>query len=116
MSHFAEVIDGKVKRVIVAEQDFINSGSVGDPSKWIQTSYNTHGGIHNAGGTPLRKNFANIGYSYDSTLDAFIPPKPFNSWLLDSESCTWVPPVPCPEGVFDWNESSLSWEPINGVS
>ena len=77
MSHFAEIDkDGTVLRVIVAEQDFIDSGAVGDPSNWVKTSYNTKGGVHEKGGAPLRKNYAGRGYKYDKTLDAFIPPEP----------------------------------------
>ena len=86
MAHFAEVINGIVKRVIVAEQDFIDSGAVGNPSNWKQTSYNTHGGIHKLGGTPLRKNYAGINYTYDEQRDAFIPPKPYPSWNLNEST------------------------------
>ena len=93
MSHFAQIDENNiVTNVIVAEQDFIDSGAVGDPSKWIQTSYNTQAGEHKLGGTPLRKNYAGIGYTYDSTLDAFIPPKPFNSWVLNEDTCLWNAP------------------------
>lgn len=112
MSHFAEVINGVVSRVIVAEQDFIDSGAVGDPSNWIQTSYNTRSGVHINGGIPLRKNYAGIGYSYDPIRDAFIPPKPFNSWIIDEFSCQWIPPIPKPEGNFIWNESLENWEAV----
>ena len=83
MSHFAKVENGTVTQVIVIEQDVLNLGHWGDPASWVQTSYNTHGGVHVNGGTPLRKNFAGIGYTYDSQRDAFYSPKPFNSWLLD---------------------------------
>ena len=93
MSNFAKVENGIVTQVISAEQDFINSGCVGDPSLWVQTSYNTIGGEHRLGGTPLRKNYAGIGYSYDAQRDAFIPPKPENGeWVLDDTSCLWVKP------------------------
>ena len=77
MSHYAQIDENNIViNVIVAEEDFIQSGSVGDPNSWIQTSYNTYGNVHQLGGTPLRKNYAGIGYTYDSILDAFIPPKP----------------------------------------
>jgi hypothetical protein len=76
MSHFAKVENGIVIQVIVAEQNFINTGAVGDPATWIQTSYNTHGGSHPQD-KPLRKNYAGVGYTYDLERDAFIPPKPF---------------------------------------
>ena len=113
MSHFAEIGDGGVVlRVIVAEQDFINSGAVGDPSRWIQTSYNTSGGVHRFGGTPLRMNYAGVGYTYDKDRDAFIPPRPFASWTLDEASCLWQAPSPRPEDdkLYYWDEASLSWQ------
>jgi len=96
MSHFAKIENNIVTQVIVAEQDFIDTGILGDPSQWIQTSYNTYGGVHLNGGTPFRKNFAGVGDTYDSTRDAFIPPRPFQSWILDEETCQWVPPVDYP--------------------
>ena len=78
---------------------------------WKQTSYNTHGGVHSSGGTPLRKNHAGIGYTYDEDRDAFIPPKPFNSWILNEQTCLWEAPVAYPtDGKFYiWNESTLTW-------
>jgi hypothetical protein len=109
MAHFAEVENGTVLRVIVAEQDFIDSGAVGDPSRWVQCSYNTRGGVHIAGGTPLRKNYPGPGWTYDAVRDAFYEPQPYPSWTLDKDSCTWKPPVPCPEGFYGWDEESLSW-------
>lgn len=90
MAHFAEIQNNIVVRVIVAEQDFIDSGAVGDPKNWIQTSYNTVKGQHTKGGTPLRKNFAGVGFTYDRVLDAFIPPKPSKEYKLDKKTCTWV--------------------------
>lgn len=76
-----------------------------------RTSYNTRGGIHLEGGTPFRKNYAGIGYSYDPQLDAFIPPKPFPSWQLNESTCFWEPPVPMPEDgeFYDWDEVSGQW-------
>lgn len=112
MSHFAQIDNNNiVTQVIVAEQNFIDSGAVGDPSRWIQTSYNTSGGQHRNGGTPLRKNYAGIGYSYDSQRDAFIPPKPFNSWILNEDTCLWDPPTPMPTDgkLYNWDEDTLSW-------
>ena len=117
MSHFAQIDDNNiVTQVIVAEQDFINSGAVGDPSKWIQTSYNTFGGQHKNGGTPLRKNYAGIGYIYDPVRDAFYTPKPFNSWSLNEDTCLWEAPTPYPTDgkIYDWNEASKSWVKIQG--
>ena len=76
-----------------------------------RTSYNTYGGVHSSGGTPYRKNYAGIGYTYDAGRDAFISPKPFASWLLDEETCLWNAPVPCPDdgNLYQWDEDSLSW-------
>jgi hypothetical protein len=120
LTHFAEVDNGIVIRVIVAEQDFIDSGSVGDPSRWIQTSYNTSGGIHydDETGDPsedqtksLRKNYAGIDSVYDSIQDAFYLPQPFDSWTLDEESCVWVAPVSMPTDgkAYNWDEETLNW-------
>lgn len=116
MAHFAKVEDGLVTEVLVISQDVINSGLFGDPSLFIQTSYNTRGGVHyNQQGEPdgpgLRKNYAGIGFSYDPLLDAFIPPKPYPSWLLNTETCLWEPPVPYPTDgkLYEWDEATLSW-------
>ena len=106
--HFAQVEDGIVTRVIVAEQDVIDSGIFGQG--WVQTSYNTHGGVHANGNTPLRKNYAGIGYTYDSQRDAFIPPQPFPSWLLNEETCLWSAPIPMPtDDLYHWDELTTSW-------
>ena len=94
MSHFAKVIDGLVTEVIVAEQDYIDT--LENPSSWVQTSYNTFGGVHALGGVPLRKNYAGVGYTYDAVRNAFIAPKPFDSWSLNEETCRWGSPVPRP--------------------
>jgi len=114
MAHFAEVVNGIVRRVIVAEQDFIDSGAVGIPSRWVQTSYNTHGGVHKLGGTPLRKNYAGIGYTYDEQRDAFIPPRPYQSWNLNEDTCLWESPIPYPNDnkPYLWNETTGSWEEV----
>jgi len=83
---------------------------------WKQTSYNTHGGIHNNGGTPFRKNHASIGYTYDEDRDAFISKKPYNSWILNEQTCLWESPIPMPtDGQrYKWNEQIQNWELING--
>ena len=111
MAHFAKVENGVVTQVIVIEQDVLNLGHWGDPASWVQTSYNTSGGVHLQGGTPLRKNFAGIGYTYDSGRDAFIPPKPFASWLLNETTCNWGAPTAMPtDGKrYTWRESTTSW-------
>jgi len=123
MGHFAKVSNGIVTRVIVAEADFFNNFVDDSPGKWIQTSYNTRGGVHYQPNTnepsedqskALRKNYAGIGYSYDATRDAFIPPKPFNSWTLNEDTCLWDSPVAYPEDgkLYKWNEEILNWEEV----
>ena len=82
---------------------------------WKQTSYNTKGGVHKLGGTPLRKNHAGIGYKYDEDRDAFIPPKPFDSWTLNEETCIWEAPVAHPNDgkTYSWNEENQTWQVID---
>jgi hypothetical protein len=113
MAHFAKVENGIVTQVIVAEQEFINSGAVGNPENWIQTSYNTYGGVHLLGGTPLRKNFAGVGFTYNVEKDAFIPQKPlqYESWLLNEERCIWEAPLEMPRDnkAYYWDEEQLEW-------
>ena len=111
MAHFAKVVDGKVTQVIVAEPEFFDTFVDSSPGEWIQTSYNTRGGVHTEGGTPLRKNYAGIGYTYDRTLDAFIPPQPYASWVLDTETGLWNAPTPMPvDGKrYKWDEATTSW-------
>ena len=116
MGHFAKVINGIVEEVIVAEQDFIDSGAVGDSENWVQTSYNTYGGVHKLGGTPLRKNFPSAGFIYDKNKDAFIPPKPleYESWVLNNDTCLWEAPTPYPNShdMYSWDEESETWKLI----
>jgi hypothetical protein len=120
MSHFAKVENGKVTAVIVAEQDFIDSGLVGEPSLWVQTSYNTRRGVHYIADsdTPssdqskaLRKNYAVIGGFYDSKNDAFYDIQPYPSWVLNTSTWLWESPIPCPGDVrnYYWDEATLSW-------
>jgi hypothetical protein len=111
MAHFAKVVDGVVTQVIVAEPEFFQTFVDSSPGEWIQTSYNTHGGQHRLGGTPLRKNYAGIGFTYDRTKDAFIPPKPFASWVLNEDTCLWNAPVAMPDDgkIYTWNETTTSW-------
>ena len=127
MGHFAQIDENNiVTQVIVAEQDFVNNLE----GTWVQTSYNTRANIHysqeldennkqipSADQTKaLRKNFAGIGYIYDSNRDAFIPPKPYNSWIVNETTCQWEAPVPYPDGAlfgeYDWNENTQSWDLI----
>jgi len=115
MAHFARVLNGIVEEVIVAEQDFIDNLVYDKPGKWIQTSYNTKGGVHTEGGTPLRKNFAGKGWTYDKTRDAFIPPKEYESYVLNEDTCLWEPPVARPddENRYAWNEPNKRWDVID---
>jgi hypothetical protein len=116
MSHFARLDENNIVIfVTVGRQEDDGkeaelSERTGDTYK--QTSYNTLAGVHTLGGTPFRKNFAGIGYTYDETLDAFIPPKPYSSWTLDEATCLWEAPVPYPTDGFTytWNESDVDWE------
>ena len=111
MSHFAKVLNGKVLKVIVAEQEFFDTYVDNTPGNWIQTSYNTQNGVHVLGGTPLRKNYAGLGYTYDKVRDAFIPPKTYPSWVLNEDTCQWNAPVAYPEDGQDyiWNEETTNW-------
>jgi len=119
MAHFAEIDENNiVTRVLVVGDDQEDRGQefladdLGLGGTWKKTSYNTQGGVHTLGGTPFRKNYAGIGYSFDATLDAFIPPKPFASWTLNEETCNWEAPVAMPveEGkFFTWDEEATSW-------
>jgi hypothetical protein len=105
MSHFAKIDEnGNVLHVIVAEQDYINTGQLGDPKSWIQTSYNSN----------IRKNFAGVGYKFDKDRDAFIPKKTYESWVLNEDTCTWEAPkkIPLDGKYYDWNESKKDWEVI----
>lgn len=111
MAHFAKVENNIVTQVIVAEQDVIDSGLFG--TGWVQTSYNTHGGQHPEG-RPLRKNFAGVGYTYDQTRDAFIPPKQFASWTLNEDTCLWEAPVAMPNDGkrYSWDEEQQNWTEV----
>ena len=105
MKYFAEIDkDGLVQRVIVAESDYINTGRVGDPKLWIETSQDKN----------FRKNFAGIGFTYDEVRDAFISPKPYPSWTLNESTCLWDPPVVYPDDGkrYDWNEGTQAWDEI----
>jgi hypothetical protein len=114
MGHYAKVVDGKVTQVIVAEPDFFTTFVDSSPGEWIQTSYNTRGGVHQLGGVPLRKNYAGIGYTYDRVRDAFIPLQPYPSWTLNEDTCRWDSPTPYPEDGkrYIWDEETLSWQEI----
>ena len=122
MSNFAKIDkDGIVQKVIVIEQDVLDSGNWGDANNWIQTSYNTRGGVHYApnsnnadGGVALRKNYAGIGDKYDKERDAFIAPQPFPSWTLNGDTCLWEAPVAYPNDGkdYEWNEETTSWDEV----
>ena len=114
MAHFAKVENGVVTQVIVIDAETLQLGHWGDPASWVQTSYNTQGGVHSQGGTPLRKNYAGIGYTYDETLDAFVPPKPYASWVLDEAKAQWKAPVDMPvdDKRYSWDEATTSWKEL----
>jgi hypothetical protein len=125
MSYFAQVENTDnpdlqvVVEVIAADQDFISTGAVGDPAYWIQTSYNTRGGVHYGpdgqpdGGVALRANYAGIGYTYNIPNDVFYAPQPYPSWTIGPTDWIWQPPVPYPTdgGIYTWNEATQSWDP-----
>ena len=119
MSYFARISNSIVVQVIAIEKDMLDTGNWGDPNDWVQTSYNTRGGVHYApnsntpdGGIALRKNYAGLGYTYDSDKDAFIAPKPFRSWILDNDTCQWNAPTPYPDDgkIYYWDEDTTSWK------
>ena len=121
MSHFALIKNGAVTKVIVAEQEHLDSF---EPGEWVQTSYNTRGGVHYDPNTlnvssdqslALRANYAAVGYVYDSELDIFYPPQPYPSWVLDTHKGIWNAPTPKPTDVgkppvsHEWDEDSKQW-------
>ena len=122
MAHFAKLDENNiVTQVIIVSNDIATSESAGvtfinnlygTSDTWKQTSYNTQGNLHILGGTPFRKNCAGIGYTYDASKDAFIPPKPYNSWTLNNTTCLWESPVDMPDDDkrYTWNESNLEWD------
>jgi len=134
MANFAKIgLNGKVIGVLsVTNESLYDSNGVEQESIgidfltkltgwaiWKQTSYNTNGGVHSSGGTPLRKNFASVGMTYDEDRDAFIPKKPYNSWILNEQTCKWESPIPIPSDAsidkrYQWNEQIQNWELING--
>lgn len=120
MAHFAKVVDGVVTQVIVAEPEFFNTFVDSSPGEWVQTSYNTRGGIHynpetqqpsNDQSKALRKNYAGIGFTYDKVRDAFIPPKPYSKWILNEQSCTWEAPTQRPNDsdFYNWDDNAGQW-------
>ena len=121
MAHYAKVKDGVVTQVIVAEAEFFDTFVDTEPGEWLQTSYNTRGGQHydpETGevddGTPLRKNYAGIGFTYDADKDAFIPPQPYDSWTLNETTCLWEAPVAYPDDgeIYEWDEDTTNWVAI----
>ena len=112
MAHYAKVIDGTVSRIIVAEPEFFNTFVDDTAGEWIQTSYNTLGGVHTLGGTPLRMNFASVGGTYDAENDIFYNSQPYPSWTLDTSTYLWQPPVAMPDdnNYYIWNEETRAWD------
>jgi len=115
MAHFAKVENNIVTRVIVAEVEFFDNFVDDSAGTWIQTSYNTKAGVHLNGETPLRKNYAGIGYTYDKTRDAFLPPQPYPSWTLNEDTCLWECPVayPSDDKMYKWNETDQQWDEVS---
>jgi len=111
MGHFAKIVDGKVTQVIVAEPEFFDTFVDTTPGTWLQTSYNTIGGIHTQGKEPLRGNYAGIGYIYDSVNDVFYAPQPYASWTISAPTWTWEAPVAMPTDgkIYNWDEATTSW-------
>ncbi len=118
MSHFAQLDENNIViNVIVAEQEFIDTL----PGTWMQTSYNTHGGVHYGqdgqpdGGAPMRYNYAGVWYAYDQERDAFIPPRPYPSWVLDEDTCLWEAPVAMPQvgKPYAWDEAAGAWVEVD---
>lgn len=120
MGHYAKITDGIVQQVIVAEAEFFDTFVDSSPGEWIQTSYNTRGGVHYKPDSnepsedqtkALRKNYAGLGFSYDRMRDVFIPPKPYASWVLNEETCLWNAPTPMPtdDKMYIWDETTTSW-------
>ena len=120
MSHYCKVVDGKVSQVIVAEAEFFDTFVDTSPGQWLKCSYNTRGNVHYGqdgqpdGGLALRGNYPGIGYHYDAVRDAFIPPQPFASWLLNDDTCLWDAPVAMPTDgkAYEWNEATTSWKEL----
>jgi hypothetical protein len=115
MAHFAKIENGTVTQVNVIDEDyFAENRETRYTGQWVQTSYNTQGGVHLLGGTPLRKNYAGIGYTYDEVRDAFYAPQPYPSWTLNEDSCIWESPVPYPtdDKHYTWNEDNQNWEEV----
>ena len=122
MAHFAKLGTGNiVEKVVVVSNDVATTEQAGidflnnlykTRDVWKQTSYNSYGGEHKLGGTPFRKNYAGIGFAYDEAKNAFIPPKPFDSWTLNETTCLWEPPTPYPEddNNYTWNEATQQWD------
>jgi hypothetical protein len=116
MSHFAKLDENNVVIYVTVgrDEDDENELIARTGDVYRKTSYNTRGGVHQFGGTPFRKNYAGLGYTYDTQRDAFIPPKPYNSWTLNEDTCLWQPPVerPVDDNMYEWDEDSLSWRMI----
>jgi hypothetical protein len=122
MAHYAFLDENNIVTEVIVGKDENEDGvdwevAYGNFRNQVckRTSYNTHGGVHTFGGVPFRKNYAGLGYTYDATRDAFIPPKPCASWVLNEDACLWEPPVPYPtDGKrYTWNEETQSWVEYN---
>lgn len=116
MAHFAKVLDGIVLKVIVAEEEFFDTFVDDSPGEWKQTSYNTYGNEHLDGGTPLRGNYAGIGFTYDTDNDVFYAPKPHNSWTINTDTWLWEAPIERPDNdeYYIWNEEAYQSDNTTG--
>jgi len=124
MASFAKIGSGNiVEQVVAVSNEVATTEQAGveflqnlynDTATWKQTSYNTYGGVHSLDGTPFRKNFAGVGYTYDETKNAFISPKPYASWVLNDDTCLWEAPVAYPndDKEYEWNEDTTSWDAV----
>jgi len=120
IAHWAEIDENNIVTRVLVVADGVEDGQtyladgLGLGGTWLKTSYNTVAGEHRLGGTPLRGNYAGIGYKYDAALDAFIAPQPFPSWTLDTKTYTWNAPVAMPTDgkLYTWNEESKSWDVV----
>ena len=118
MGHYAKVVNSKVVKVIVAEQEYMDTFVDNSPGRWLQASYNTHNGVHSLGGTPLRQNYPGIDWNYDGVADVFYAPQPYDSWNLNTTKWQWEPPVAYPsdgaDGIkkYKWEEANQRWVEI----
>lgn len=120
MAHWAELDENNIVLQVTVGDNAAEDEGYGwlmenKGGTWVKTSFNTHAGVHALGGTPFRKNYAGPGYTYDEVRDAFIPPKPYDSWVLNEDTCIWNAPTPMPQDgkVYIWNEANIAWDEVS---